>query len=87
MKLSGQQHVCYTVVVFKRRFSSTRVLIYSVHMINDNPVSPITPNITERFLLDSVSFVSQTLLVGFVEVFDVSLEIAPVVSLEMSVIN
>lgn len=51
-------------------------------MLNDNPVSPITPNITERFLLDSVSFVSQTLLVGFV-----SLEIAPVVSLEMSVIN
>lgn len=56
-------------------------------MINDNPVSPITPNITERVLLDSVSFVSQPLLVGFVEVFVVSLEISLVVSLEMSVIN
>lgn len=42
-------------------------------MINDNPVSPITPNITERVLLDSVSLVSQTWLDGFVEMFVVSL--------------
>lgn len=56
-------------------------------MINDNPVSPITPNITERFRLDSVFFVSQTLLVGFVEVFVVSLKISLVVSLEMSANN